>query len=180
MKRAFHLKSFTMCTYNKKRSSKKEASVTVAMGGFTLIELLVSIVIIGILSAIALPSYLNQAAKTRASEAKTNLGTINRSQQAYRLERGSFAPSIADLDAKITGKYYLFLVSGNSSSSATATAQNNLSDMKISSAGVNQTNDVFTQVICETVDTKPINTAPTNPTVNALPLICPINYVNMQ
>jgi type IV pilus assembly protein PilA len=169
-----------MFTYNKKRSSKEKAATAVAMGGFTLIELLVSIVIIGALSAIALPSYLNQAAKTRASEAKANLGTINRSQQAYRLERGTFAPSIADLDAKITGKYYLFLVSSNSNSTATATAQNNLAEMKISSAGVNQTNDIFTQVICETVDTKPINTAPTAPTVNALPLTCPINYVNMQ
>jgi type IV pilus assembly protein PilA len=169
-----------MCTYKKRRSSKKKAETAVAMRGFTLIELLVSIVIIGILSAIALPSYLNQAAKTRASEAKANLGTINRSQQTYRLEKGTFSPSIAELDAKITGKYYLFLVSGNSSSTATATAQNNLAEMKISSAGVNQTNDIFTQVICETVDTKPINTAPTAPIVNALPLTCPVNYVNMQ
>lgn len=64
--------------------------------GFTLIELLVVIIIIGILSAIALPSFLNQANKARGSEAKTYAGSVNRAQQAYFLESNAFITAQAD------------------------------------------------------------------------------------
>jgi type IV pilus assembly protein PilA len=66
--------------------------------GFTLIELLVVIIIIGILSAIALPSFLNQATKARQSEAKNYVGSMNRAQQAFYLENNnSFTTSVVVL-----------------------------------------------------------------------------------
>jgi len=65
--------------------------------GFTLIELLVVIIIIGILSAIALPSFLNQANKAKESEAKQYVGSMNRAEQAFYLEKGGFSTDIVDL-----------------------------------------------------------------------------------
>jgi type IV pilus assembly protein PilA len=81
--------------------------------GFTLIELLVVIIIIGILSAIALPSFLNQAAKAKQSEAKTYVGSVNRAQQSYRIENTSFGGDITTLQIGIptSTDYYTYVIS---------------------------------------------------------------------
>jgi len=83
--------------------------------GFTLIELLVVIIIIGILSAIALPSFLNQANKAKESEAKQYVGSMNRQQQAYYLEKDEFTGSLAQLGLGIASETenYVYGISTN-------------------------------------------------------------------
>ena len=52
---------------------------------FTLIELLVVVLIIGILSAIALPQYSQAVEKSRAAEALSNIGSFKKAVEIWRL-----------------------------------------------------------------------------------------------
>ena len=64
--------------------------------GFTLVELMIVIVIVGILSAIALPNFLNQTKKAAATEAKQQASSIFKQTHAYVLENGSIGSIDAD------------------------------------------------------------------------------------
>ena len=58
--------------------------------GFTLIELLVVIVIVGILSAVAIPQFLNQVRRSRTAEAQAALTAVGRGSEVYRLDVGLY------------------------------------------------------------------------------------------
>ena len=95
--------------------------------GFTLIELLVVIIIIGILSAIALPAFLNQANKAKQSEGKQYVSSLNKGQQAYYAENTKFGSDVATLGLGLktqTTNYNYSLATTISSATALATPTN--------------------------------------------------------
>ena len=65
--------------------------------GFTLIELLIVISLIGILAAIALPSYNSYLLKSRRSDAKEVLASLQLAQEKWRGNHDTYANNLADL-----------------------------------------------------------------------------------
>ena len=70
-------------------------------GGFTLIELLVVILIIGILAAIAIPSFLSQKSKATDASAKELARTAQTTSETYATDHGGNykGMTIAELQA---------------------------------------------------------------------------------
>jgi type IV pilus assembly protein PilA len=58
--------------------------------GFTLIELMIVVAIIGILAAIAIPNFIRFQARSKQSEAKTNLKAVFTGQKSYFGEKDAF------------------------------------------------------------------------------------------
>lgn len=65
--------------------------------GFSLIELMVAVAIIGILSAIVLPSFLDYSVKANRSAAKSYLLEVASKQKLYFFDRRRYADSVTAL-----------------------------------------------------------------------------------
>lgn len=68
-----------------------------SLAGFSLIELMVAIAIVGILVAIAFPSYSAHIVKKNRSLAQTHLMDIVQREQQYLLDKRSYASTLSDL-----------------------------------------------------------------------------------
>lgn len=76
--------------------------------GFTLIELMITVVVAGILAAIAIPSYQTYMMKSRREDARTTLAAMVQAQERYRSNNASYSSSAS------------FLLSGAASAAASS------------------------------------------------------------
>ena len=65
--------------------------------GFTLVELIVVIVIIGVLSSIAIPSFTNYADKARQKEATVAINAYLKAAKAYSAEHSALPQNSSDM-----------------------------------------------------------------------------------
>jgi type IV pilus assembly protein PilA len=109
------LKDFLMTYLNKNEA------------GFTLVELMVVVGIIGILSSIAIPSYMGFRAKARQTEAKVTLASIYTGEASYFVTNSSYTTCLAetgfDHDLTTNNNYYAI---GFASDTSTCGATGNL------------------------------------------------------
>lgn len=72
-------------------------------GGFTLLELVIVVAIVGILAAIAYPSYEAHMRKSRRAAAQSYLMDLTQRQQQYLLDARAYAGTEAALSATTPG-----------------------------------------------------------------------------
>ena len=66
--------------------------------GFTLMEILVAVSLVGVLSSVALPNYLNQVNRTRQNEAASTISQIQTTIASYADEFGVLPESWTELN----------------------------------------------------------------------------------
>lgn len=83
--------------------------------GFTLIELLVVVLILGILTAIALPSYLSSVNASREGAANTNARALATAVQSHALSNQAYDTTLTDYATDMGGAIPLNPCTGTTS-----------------------------------------------------------------
>ena len=71
--------------------------------GFTLIEVLVVVLIIGVLTAVAVPQYQKAVQKSRFNSLLPTAKSIASAEEVYFMEHGSYGP-LSELDVRLEGE----------------------------------------------------------------------------
>ncbi|MDO6461388.1 type IV pilin protein [Granulosicoccaceae sp. 1_MG-2023] len=86
--------------------------------GFTLVELLISVVIIGVLSAVAYPSYVKHVYKARRADGLSAIMDMAQRLERCKTTTFSYAGCIDDGEYSTEGYYYLTLPADELSATA--------------------------------------------------------------
>jgi type IV pilus assembly protein PilE len=129
--------------------------------GFTLIELMIAVAVIGILAAIALPSYNSQIRKSRRADAVASISAVQQAEERWRANNTTYttnlttaSPSGLGLSSTSAGGYYTL------SLSATVLASTPLSTVPLSTSytitatavsGKSQANDTNCTTLTSTI-----------------------------
>jgi len=119
--------------------------------GFTLIELMIVVAIIGILAAIAIPNFTRFQARSKQSEAKTNLKAMYTAAKSYFAEKDTYAQGmdIIGFQPEANYRYSYYYPAGSGTQAYTGSQNTGCS----SPSGSAVTATTFTGAACANVDT---------------------------
>ena len=93
--------------------------------GFTLIELMITVAIVGILAAVAYPSFIEQVRKSRRADAIAALAQVQQAQERWRANNPTYTTDLSATGLNVANPssgYYTLAASGASATGFTAIA----------------------------------------------------------
>jgi len=107
--------------------------------GFTMIELMIVVAVIGILAAVAYPSYLNQAQKTRRADGMSSLLQAVQVAERFFTQNNTYAAAVTDR-ASGEGHYNLTFAGDATTFTITATPVGDQAADPCGTLSINQAN----------------------------------------